>query len=39
MALDKALTTGAHDYLHLGIGFVVNLALIVVLFRIFNKKY
>jgi fluoroquinolone transport system permease protein len=39
MPLDKALTTGVHDYLHLGIGFVVNLTFIVVLFRIFNKKY
>lgn len=39
MSLDKALTTGAHDFLHLGIGFVVNLALIVVLFHIFNKKF
>jgi len=39
MALDKALTMGAHDFLHLGIGFVVHIALIVVLFRIFNKKF
>lgn len=38
MTLDKLLTTGALDYIHLGIGFAVHFALIAVLFRIFNKK-
>ena len=38
MALDKLLTTGALDYIHLGIGFAVHIALLAVLFHIFNKK-
>jgi fluoroquinolone transport system permease protein len=39
MALDKLLTTGQQDYVFLGIGFVLHLILLGVLFYIFNKKY
>ena len=38
IALKELLTTGTNDYLHLGIGFVYTIALIAVLFYIFNKK-
>ena len=39
MALDKVLTIGTHDYIHLGVGFAVHLALLSVLFHKFNKKF
>jgi len=39
MALDKLLTTGQQDYVFLGIGFVLHLILLGVLFYLFNKKY
>jgi fluoroquinolone transport system permease protein len=39
MALDKLLTTGQQDYIFLGIGFVLHLILLGVLFYFFNKKY
>lgn len=39
MALNTALNEGTHDLLHLGIGFAIHIALIIVLFRIFNKKF
>ncbi len=39
MALDKLLTTGQQDYVFLGIGFVLHLILLSVLFYLFNKKY
>ena len=39
ISLNEALNTGAHDLLHLGIGFAIHIALIIVLFRIFNKKF
>lgn len=39
MALDKVLTIGIHDYIHLGVGFAVHLALLSVLFHTFNKKF
>ncbi len=39
MALDTALNEGAHDLLHIGIGFAVQIALIIVLFRIFNRRF
>jgi len=39
MALKGALDTGAHDFLHLGIGLAVQIALIVVLFRVFNRRF
>jgi hypothetical protein len=38
ITLKELITTGTNDYLHLGIGFVYTLALIAVLFYIFNKK-
>ena len=38
ITLKELLTTGTNDYLHLGIGFVYTIALIAVLFYIFNKK-
>jgi len=38
IALKELLTTGTNDYLHLGIGFVYTIALIAVLFYLFNKK-
>ena len=38
ITLKELITTGANDYLHLGIGFVYSIALIAVLFYIFNKK-
>lgn len=39
MALDQLLTTGQQDYVFLGIGFVLHLILLGVLFYLFNKKY
>jgi len=39
MTLKEVIYTGMNDYLHLGIGFVYHIALIAVLFYIFNKKY
>ncbi len=39
MALDKLLTTGQQDYVFLGIGFVLHLILLGILFYLFNKKY
>lgn len=39
MALDKLLTTGQQDYIFLGIGLVLHLILLGVLFYLFNKKY
>jgi len=39
MALDKVLTIGTNDYIHLGVGFAVHLALLAVLFHTFNKKF
>ena len=38
ITLKEVISTGANDYLHLGIGFVYTIALIAVLFYIFNKK-
>jgi hypothetical protein len=38
ITLKELITTGTNDYLHLGIGFVYTIALIAVLFYIFNKK-
>ncbi|MEA2055829.1 MAG: ABC transporter permease [Candidatus Thermoplasmatota archaeon] len=38
ITLKELILTGANDYLHLGIGFVYNIALIAILFYIFNKK-
>jgi hypothetical protein len=38
ITLKELITTGINDYLHLGIGFVYSIALIAVLFYIFNKK-
>jgi len=38
ITLKELITTGTNDYLHLGIGFVYTIALISVLFYIFNKK-
>ena len=38
IALKELITTGTSDYLHLGIGFAYIIALIAVLFYIFNKK-
>ena len=38
ITLKEVISTGTNDYLHLGIGFVYTLALIAVLFYIFNKK-
>lgn len=39
MALEKALTSGTNDYVHLGVGFAVHIGLIAVLFHTFNKKF
>ena len=38
ITLKEVISTGTNDYLHLGIGFVYTIALIAVLFYIFNKK-
>ena len=38
ITLKEVIFTGTNDYLHLGIGFVYTIALIAVLFYIFNKK-
>ena len=38
VTLKELILTGTNDYLHLGIGFVYTIALIAVLFYIFNKK-
>ena len=38
ITLKEVISTGVNDYLHLGIGFVYTIALIAVLFYIFNKK-
>lgn len=38
ITLKEVLTTGTNDFLHLGIGFVYIIALISILFYIFNKK-
>ena len=38
MTLKEVMTTGVNDYLHLGIGFGYTIALIAVLFYLFNKK-
>jgi fluoroquinolone transport system permease protein len=39
MALDKLLNTGTQDVVFLGIGFAAHIVLLMVLFRLFNKKY
>ncbi len=39
MALDAVLTTGTNDYVYIGIGVVMHLGLIAVLFYLFNRKY
>lgn len=39
ITLKELITTGTNDYLHLAIGFVYSIALIAVLFYLFNKKY
>ncbi|MFH1014102.1 MAG: hypothetical protein V1769_06330 [Thermoplasmatota archaeon] len=39
MALDKLLNTGTQDVFFLGIGFILHIALLALLFYIFNKKY
>jgi fluoroquinolone transport system permease protein len=39
MALDTILTTGAHDIVFLGVGFIAHIVLLAVLFYLFNKKY
>lgn len=38
VALKELLVSGSNDYLHLGAGFVYSIALIAVLFYLFNKK-
>ena len=38
VALKELLVSGSSDYLHLGIGFAYSIALIAVLFYLFNKK-
>ena len=38
MTLKEVMTSGVNDYLHLGIGFGYTIALIAVLFYLFNKK-
>jgi len=38
ITLKEVISTGTNNYLHLGIGFVYTIALIAVLFYIFNKK-
>jgi len=39
MSLDSVIENGSVDIIHLGIGFVFHIALLVVLFHLFNKKY
>jgi len=39
MALDKLLNTGTQDVVFLAIGFVLHIALLTLLFYLFNKKY
>jgi fluoroquinolone transport system permease protein len=39
MALDKILTTGNQDAAFLGVGFFYHIALLGILFYLFNKKY
>lgn len=39
MALDTLITTGSQDMLFLGIGFVLHIALLTILFYLFNKKF
>lgn len=39
MALDKLLNTGAQDVVFLGIGFILHIVLLALLFYLFNKKY
>lgn len=39
MALDTVLATGSNDYAYIGIGVVIHLAFIAVLFYFFNRKY
>jgi fluoroquinolone transport system permease protein len=38
ITLKEVISTGVNDYVHLGIGFVYIIALIAILFYIFNKK-
>lgn len=39
MALDKILTTGSQDVGLLGVGFLTHIAVLIVLFYLFNKKF
>jgi hypothetical protein len=39
VALDSVIKNGTHDIVHLGIGFAFHIALLTILFYIFNKKY
>jgi fluoroquinolone transport system permease protein len=39
MALDKLVNTGTQDIVFLGIGFILHITLLTVLFYFFNKKY
>jgi len=39
MALDKLLNTGTQDVVFLGFGFLLHIALLALLFYLFNKKY
>ena len=39
MSLDKLLTNGFHDPLHIGIGIAISFGAIIVLFKIFNKRF
>jgi fluoroquinolone transport system permease protein len=39
MALDKLVNTGTQDIAFLGIGFILHITLLTVLFYLFNKKY
>jgi hypothetical protein len=38
MSLDSVLQNGTLDIVHLGIGFAYHIALLAILFYIFNKK-
>lgn len=39
MALDTLINTGSQDFVFLGVGFALHIALLTVLFYLFNKKF